>query len=50
MNAVGVHDNRINGGDHGGMAVWKAGEYVVATASATLASLVGTYKIKAIAR
>lgn len=50
MNAVGVHDNRINGGTAGGMAVWKAGEYVVATASATLASLVGTYKIKAIAR
>lgn len=48
--ATGVFDNRIDKGTNGGMAVWKAGEYVVATASATLASLVATYLIKAVPR
>lgn len=39
-----------NNGTNGGGAVWKADEYVVATASATTAGMVGTYKIVAIAR
>lgn len=48
MNAVGVHCNAANHGNNGGKALWKKNEYIVATASATLASLVGTYKIRAI--
>lgn len=52
MNAetVKVHSNLVLPGTNGGMAVWKSGEYVVATASATVAGLVGTYKILAMPR
>lgn len=49
MNATGVHDNRVNASTNGGAAIWKDGEYIVATASATLASLVGYAVIKGIA-
>ena len=49
MNATGVFDNRIDKGSNGGMAVWKDGEYIVATASATLVGLVGKVVIKGIA-
>ena len=48
--ATGVFCNRVNAGTNGGCAVWKKDEYIVATASASLASLVGTYTIKAIPR
>lgn len=48
--ATGVFCNRVNAGTNGGCAVWKKDEYIVATASGTLASLVGTYTIKAIPR
>lgn len=48
--ATGVFCNRVKGGTNGGCALWKKGEYIVATASASLASLVGTYTIKAIPR
>jgi len=48
--ATGVFCNRRNAGTDGGNAVWKKGEYIVATASASLASLVGTYTIKAVPR
>ena len=44
-----VQCNTVQGGTNGGMAVWKKGEYVVATASATVAGLVGTYKIIGVA-
>lgn len=47
--AAGVFDNHVDVGTKGGMAIWAAGEYVVITASASLAGLVGTYKIKALA-
>lgn len=47
---TGVKDNRKNGGAAGGMAVWKKDEYIVATATATMAGLVGEYKIKAVPR
>jgi len=48
--ATGVFCSRVNAGNAGGCAVWKKDEYIVATASGTLASLVGTYTIKAIPR
>lgn len=48
--ATGVFCNRVNAGTNGGCAVWKKDEYIVATASGTLASLVGTYTIKATPR
>ena len=48
--ATGVFCNRVSAGTNGGCAVWKKDEYIVATASGTLASLVGTYTIKAIPR
>lgn len=48
--ATGVFCNRVNAGTNGGCAVWKKDEYIVATASGTLAGLVGTYTIKAIPR
>ena len=48
--ATGVFCNRVNAGTNGGCALWKKDEYIVATASASLASLVGTYTIKAIPR
>jgi hypothetical protein len=47
--AAGIFDNRIDKGTNGGMAVWKKGEFLVATASATTAGMVGTYKIIAMA-
>jgi len=47
--AAGNFDNRIDKGTNGGMAVWKKNEYLVATASATVAGIVGTYKIIAMA-
>ena len=48
--AAGLFSNRRNAGTNGGCAVWKKDEYIVATASGSLASLVGTYTIKAIPR
>lgn len=48
--ATGVFDNRLDAGTNGGCAVWKKDEYIVATASSTLAGLVGTYTIKATPR
>lgn len=48
--ATGVFSNRVNAGTNGGCAVWKKDEYIVATASGTLAGLVGTYTIKATPR
>lgn len=48
--ATGVFCNRVNSGTNGGCALWKKDEYIVATASDSLASLVGTYTIKAIPR
>lgn len=45
-----VQSNLVQGGTNGGMAVWKNGEYLVATASATTAGMVGTYKIIGIAK
>ena len=48
--ATGVFCNRRNAGTNGGCAVWKKDEYIVATASGTLAGLVGTYTIKATPR
>lgn len=48
--ATGVFCNRLNAGTNGGCAVWKKDEYIVATASGTLAGLVGTYTIKATPR
>lgn len=48
--ATGVFCNRVSAGTNGGCALWKKDEYIVATASGTLASLVGTYTIKAIPR
>ena len=48
--ATGVFCNRVNAGTNGGCALWKKDEYIVATASGTLAGLVGTYTIKAIPR
>lgn len=51
MNAQTVksHSSLVGGGTNGGVAVWKKNEYIVATASATTAGMVGTYKIFAIA-
>lgn len=43
-----AHSNLVGGGTNGGVAVWKKDEYVVATASATTAGMVGTYYIEAI--
>lgn len=48
--ATGVFCNRVNSSTNGGCAVWKKDEYIVATASGTLAGLVGTYTIKATPR
>lgn len=50
MNAetVKVHSNLVLPGTNGGMAIWKADEYLVASASATVAGLVGTYRIHAV--
>lgn len=50
MNAQTVkpHSNLVGGGTNGGMAVWKKGEFVVATASATVAGVKGTFLILAI--
>lgn len=47
---VAVQNNRNQAGTNGGMAVWKADEYIVATASATVAGLVGKYKVIGVAR
>ena len=45
--AAGVFDNIENGGTNGKAAVkWPAGEYLVATASATVAGLVGSAYIE----
>lgn len=51
MNAQTVksHSSLVGGGTNGGVAVWKKDEYIVATASATTAGMVGTYKIFAVA-
>jgi hypothetical protein len=51
MNAqtVKAQNNRSQAGTNGGMAVWKNGKYIVATASATTAGMVGKYKIAGIA-
>lgn len=43
--ATGVFDNAADKGSNGGPVLWPAGEYVVVTASATTAGLVGTYFI-----
>lgn len=49
--AVGFFNTSKHAGTNGKHAVvWKKGEYVVATASATVAGLKGKYTIKAIAR
>lgn len=49
--APGFFNASKNAGTNGKHAVlWKKGEYVVATASASVAGLVGKYTIKAIAR
>ncbi len=44
--ATGVFDNHTDAGTNGGMAKWAEGEYLVITASATLAGLVGNAYIK----
>lgn len=51
MNAQTVksHSSLVGGGTNGGVAVWKKNEYIVATASASVAGVEGTYKIFAIA-
>lgn len=51
MNAATAkcHSSLVGGGTNGGVVVWKKDEYVVATASATVAGLVGTYRIYATA-
>ncbi len=51
MNAqtVKAHSSLVGGGTNGGVAVWKKNEYIVATASATTAGMVGTYMIQAVA-
>jgi hypothetical protein len=41
--ATGVFDNGVDGGDNGGAVRWPAGYYLVATASATTAGMVGIY-------
>lgn len=49
--AAGLFNTSKNAGTNGKHAVvWKKDEYIVATASATVAGLVGKYKIYAIAR
>ena len=49
--ATGLFNTSKNAGTNGKHAVvWKKDEYIVATASATVAGLVGKYKIYAIAR
>lgn len=49
--AAGFFNTAKNGGTNGKAAVlWKRGEYVVASASATVAGLVGKYTIVAIPR
>lgn len=47
---VKVHTNYADAGTNGGVAVWKNGEFIVATASATVVALVGKYKILGYAR
>lgn len=44
--AAAVLDNHTDAGTNGGMAKWAEGEYLVITASATLAGLVGNAYIK----
>lgn len=41
--ATGVFDNGVDGGTNGGAVRWPAGQYLVATASATTAGMVGIY-------
>lgn len=41
--ATGVFDNGVDGGNNGGAVRWPAGYYLVATASATTAGMVGIY-------
>ena len=41
-----IASNVVGGGTNGKHALWKKGEYIVATASATVAGLVGKYTIK----
>lgn len=43
-----AQSNLVQGGTNGGMALWKKGEFVVATASATTAGMTGTYFIIAV--
>jgi hypothetical protein len=44
--AAGVFDNVTDAGTNGGKAKWNSGEYLVITASATLAGLVGNAYIQ----
>jgi hypothetical protein len=44
--ATGVFDNGVDGGTNGGAVLWPAGYYLVATASATTAGMVGTYWVR----
>ena len=44
--AAGVFDNGANSGTNGGSAKWAAGEYLVITASATTAGMVGNAYIE----
>lgn len=44
--AAGVFSNTVDGGTNGGVAKWPAGQYIVATASASVAGLVGNAYIK----
>lgn len=37
--------NTVEGGTNGGMAIWKKGEFIVASASATIAGATGTYAV-----
>lgn len=44
--AAGVFGSMVDGGTNGGYVKWPAGEYIVATASATVAGLVGNAYIR----
>ena len=54
--SVKIHNNRNHelvdtyASNAGGMAVWEAGGYIVATASATVAGMEGKYKFIGVAR
>lgn len=49
--AAGVFDNTKNGGTNGkGVALWPAGHYLVITASATAAGLVGNAHVEFVQR